>query len=244
MNEKMPEFSDPSTDRANLREKLNKLVGEENFEEAAKIKTQIDELDQQMVKNPPLSKTFVDSDGKVIEERKNDKIGIKWLPSANDPEDKASSELHDQIVKERWEGKEVINNSPIVDYLLSENIAGRKFDENFPLHKLITKDVGKRLDLVIEMQRLLNDTKPIIELCHKKMKELWEPYCIKKGFFGKEYEEFRTFYPTYFFTAEKLKRIDEVPIALRQALNYFQTAYDNARFLRDKASEVINSQKA
>lgn len=144
--------------------------------------------------------------------------------------------------KSYWQDKDVVDNSSFSKVLnnifLDTKVSRENIKNNF-VHRSESDGIEK-VDRLIELYNDRNELRGVLETIKENFNRIWQPYREDAGLIAPEYNEYKSFYVTSNVSPEQMINIGKVPTYLKEPLEYWQNAYDNARLLLDIIEEVID----
>jgi hypothetical protein len=205
-----------------LKKQLKKAIDEEDYEQAAVLNKLI---------NASLN---------IVESGEDDKENNNSSSRA-DAESRAIRGVEEKRAKSYWQGKELVDDSQFSQVLNNpyENNRSARNILKDQLLRIGKEDDLDKVDRLVALYNLRDNAKLIGSVVKENFDSIWQPYREEAGLFGKEYEEYKTFYKKQNLNEEQIKNLNNPPTALRKPLDYWQNAYDNSRLLIDLIEETI-----
>lgn len=212
-----------------LKKQMEKAVKEEDYEQAAFIRDFIQTRQEKGIHDEIEMKDLLNT-------------GRGFSFEKNDPRYRAWKSLDKLRLNYRLEGKEIIENSDLSEYLIGDYQNSENFREKLEEKFMEIGDFkgGPRVDLLINLRQKEKEAIMIRDLARQKLDEIWSPYREQAGLNESVFDEYRSSYVDVKLSPDQQSKIEGMPDSIYIPVLYWQGIYDNSRNILDQLNMAID----
>ena len=165
------------------------------------------------------------------------------------PEDDSRIKVWEDIERERekgfWEGKEIVENSDLSDYLERGRRQMGLFGDDLQkdIKKYGEQKGGTRVDFLVHLYKQESEAKTMADISQDKIDSIWLPYCEKAGLNSSDSESYLKDFMEFGLTEYQQQEM-RMPRSVDKPLAFWQRVNENAKIILEDVREAIDDLEA